>query len=124
MPTPYLANGQPFLAIASDENTSSDQYVVIGAFAFDASEYRVVRFATVAAVSDEGIKGQIQLYNLTDMSEVIVHEYEDVTTPVLIENDVTLPAGLKVYEARHRVLDGDPSADRIITSWAGFVITV
>lgn len=109
------------MAVAA--STELDTYVVLGAYVLNPDNFNSVNFVTVASVTGIGLTGLIQLWNVTDVSEVIVNTYSGLTSPSTISTPVTLPSGDKIYEVRHKVLDGASTSDRINTSWAGFVGT-
>jgi hypothetical protein len=111
------------LPLATNESTDQATFQVIGSFELDATEHDSVQFSTVANVTDGALTGEIQLFNLTDAGAVITHTYPGTLTPASTVSAVlSLPAGPRLYEVRHRVTGGTPPNDRIVTSWAGFKI--
>ena len=108
------------LAIAASTDLSI--YVVLGAYALDPADFNSIEFVTLASVTGSGLTGEIQLWNVTDATEVAVNVCAGVLSPEYTSTSVALPSGTKVYEARHKVADGSTSADRINTAWAGLVV--
>jgi hypothetical protein len=110
--------------LAISTSTDLNVYAVLGAYSIDPAEYNSISFVTVASVTGAGLTGDVQLWNVTDIAEVVVNSYAGVLSPSKVSASVSLPAGAKVYEVRHRVTGGSSSADRINTAWAGFVGTM
>jgi hypothetical protein len=109
-----------YAAVAVNASSDSSTFELVGGFSLDASDYSEVRFKTLASVTDSGLTGEIQLYNLTDNAPVVTHTYTSTTPSEVLSSPLTLPASAKVYEVRHRVTGGTPPGDRVVTSWAGF----
>lgn len=111
--------------LAISTSTDLNVYAVLGAYSIDPAEYNSISFVTVASVTGAGLTGDVQLWNVTDIDEVVVNSYAGVLPPTKVSSVlISLPAGAKVYEVRHRVTGGSSSADRINTAWAGFVGTM
>jgi hypothetical protein len=109
------------IPMAISSGTDLNTYVVLGAYSLDPAGYNSIEFVTVASVTGPGLTGNIQLWNVTDVSEVVVNDYLGILSPAKVSVAVSLPAGEKTYEVRHRVTGGSTSADRITTAWAGLV---
>lgn len=109
-------------ALSTDESTELSVYLLIGGTTLNGDDYDTVEFATTAAVTSTSLQGQILLWNLTDGVTVATHVYND-TAPTELYTTLSLPSGQKTYEVRHRVTGGTTTADRILTSWAGFRTT-
>lgn len=111
-----------FIAMATDAVTDQSSYVLVGGFTLDASTVSSVRFKTVASVSGGGLTGNVQLFNLTDATQVIVHSHTGTTPNEVVSIPLVLPSGTKVYEVRIRVLGGTPPTDIVTALWAGLVL--
>ena len=99
-------------------------FIAIGSFALTAGDYDQVDFVTLGVVTGALLTGIVQLWNLTDAVQVVLHTRVGVTSPSDITTaSLVLPAGKRIYEVRHRVTGGGSPADRVFTSWAGFILT-
>lgn len=108
-----------YLPMAIGADTDLNTFLIVGGFSFNAAEYSRVKYISLAAVTGPALTGEVQLFNITDNTEVALHNHTGFTTPGKVETDITLPQVEKVYEIRIRVTGGTPPTDRIFVNWAG-----
>lgn len=115
--------GTDTVQLASNETTDLNGPVLVGSFYMDASEYSDIKFLSISSISNSGLTGTINLYNLSDASTVINQSITSTTPTSQESTSLTLPSGNKIYEVRISVSGGTSEADRIILNWAGFKLT-
>lgn len=98
------------VVIGTSESTDQSVFTLVGGITLDAGGAAV--FKTLAYVTDNTLTGEIQLYNLTDATQIVLQTIT-ATTPTEQTSAVTLPSGAKQYEVRMRVIGAVGISDRI-----------
>lgn len=114
--------GLKTVALTLNDTIPDPTFRVAGTYILDSDDFLGVNFTAVANVSNGTTSGEIQLFNLTDVTQEALLTFTELVPTRKETGSLSLPSGLKTYEARIRLVGGSGPSDLLFATWVGFEI--